>query len=159
MFGRRISVWCMCCWIIFQQLRYPSYSTHDRCDIDMAHEKFECPGLSLSQILMIVETWCVRKILTRVCFGRRFNLHCMCGWIFLEWLRYLGYSSGADDIQAEIGLEMSPLSLSIVGVIRGCLAGASACGVCVAGSYSNSSGIHHIAHMIGATTRWPIKKR
>ena len=27
-----------------------------------------------------------------VCFCRHFNLHCMCGWIFLEWHRYLGYS-------------------------------------------------------------------
>ena len=47
---------------------------------------------SQGQILMIVEISCVRKFLSRVCFGRRFNLRCMCGWIFLEWHRYLGYS-------------------------------------------------------------------
>ena len=49
-------------------------------------------------------------------------------------------------IQAEIGLEMSPLSLGIVAVIIGCLAGTSACGVCDAGSYSNRSGIHQSTH-------------
>ena len=83
--------------------------------------------------------------MTRVCFGRRFNLHCMCGWIVLERHRYLGYSTGAG-IQAEIEFEMSALSLSLVAVMIGCLAGASACGVCVAGSYSNSSGIHQSTH-------------
>ena len=72
----------------------------------------------------------------------------MCGWMVLEWHRYLGYRSGAG-VQAEnpeIGLEVSPLSLRMVAVMIGCLAGASACGVCVAGSYSNTSGIHHSTH-------------